>query len=92
MTIDSNSPSFAQLANGPEAKAVNSQHVADLGGYSDSAQQAEHIRGVVAATMSQLSKDATPVAREQATRWQAWALGLADGLGESAMPVAGLVA
>ena len=92
MTIDSNTLSFAQLANGPEAKSVNSQHVADLGACSDSAQQAEHIRGVVAATMSQLSIDATPMAREQATHWQAWALGLADGLGESAMPVAGFAA
>jgi hypothetical protein len=42
---------------------------------------AEHIRGMVAATMAHLSSQASDTARNDAEQWQHWALGVADGLG-----------
>jgi len=47
---------------------------------------AEHIRGMVAATMGNLSVHASEITRCHAEHWQQWALGAADGL---ALPVAG---
>ena len=41
---------------------------------------AEHIRGMVAATMGSLSMQASDASRSQAEKWQQWALGVADGL------------
>jgi hypothetical protein len=40
---------------------------------------AEHIRGMVAATMGTLSADASDATRDDAAHWQQWALGVADG-------------
>ena len=68
------------LANEASARAANSKQVAALSAWANSEQQAEHVRGLVAATVSQISTDASPAARERATNWQNWALGLADGL------------
>ena len=41
---------------------------------------AEHIRGMVAATMGNLSSQASDTTRNAAEQWQHWALGVADGL------------
>jgi hypothetical protein len=41
---------------------------------------AQHIRGMVAATMSKLSADATDATRNTAEHWQQWALGVAEGM------------
>lgn len=46
---------------------------------------AEHIRGMVAATMGNLSSQATDATRHDAFQWQQWALAVADGL---VLPVA----
>lgn len=47
---------------------------------------AEHIRGMVAATMGSLSLHALDTTRRDAEQWQQWALDVADGL---MLPVAG---
>ena len=57
------------------AHAVN---VANAAGAID--HQADHIRGVVAATMAQLTSGATEATRDSAAQWQAWALNLSDAL------------
>ncbi len=93
MHIDASTPSPSQLAESiahqalaaqhaiqAEAKAESAQQVASLSAWADSGQQAEHIRGLVAITMAHLSQHASPATREHATQWQAWALGLADGI------------
>ena len=93
MYLDLSTPSAAQLADrtaqeaaaarraiDADAMAANAREVAALSDVAHNGQQAEHIRAVVDATMSQISVHATPLTRENATRWQMWALGLADGL------------
>jgi hypothetical protein len=40
---------------------------------------AEHIRGMVAATMGHLQGDASGATPKNAEQWQAWALGVANG-------------
>jgi hypothetical protein len=47
---------------------------------------AEHIRGMVAATMGNLSILASDANRNDAEQWKQWALGVADGL---ELPVSG---
>ena len=63
-----------------QAKAENLSRVAELSEGTDDAQVAEHIRGMVAATMSHLSADAPALTRLNAEQWQNWALGVADGV------------
>lgn len=70
----------AQLATEANTKAENSKQIAALSVCADAGQQAEHIRGLVAATVSQISIHASESTRENTTRWQTWALGLADRL------------
>jgi hypothetical protein len=70
----------ARHANGDAAKALNISALADLDTTADSAQQAAHIRGVVATTMAHLSANATEATRDSAAQWQQWALGLSDAL------------
>jgi hypothetical protein len=66
----------AHRAIGAAAKAENLKALAKLSATSDSSQQAEHIRGIVAKTMAHLALDATSAARDSAAQWQKWALGL----------------
>ena len=93
MHIDAGTPTPTQLAElaahqalaarhaiQTEAKATNARQVAALSAWADSGQQAEHIRGLVATTMAYLAPHASAATREDAAQWQAWALGLADGL------------
>jgi hypothetical protein len=89
MTTDSNSlarPSPAQEADAAleaiseDAKAENLSRVAELSEGTEEALFAEHIRGMVAATMGHLSADAPAVTRNNAEHWQDWALGVADGV------------
>lgn len=80
----------AQLATEAHAKAENSTQVAALSDCANARQQAEHIRGLVAATVSQISINASAATRENATRWQTWALGLADRLDHPALAIAPL--
>jgi hypothetical protein len=83
MTIDSNTSSAeraARQANGDAAKADSLKALADLDATADGAQQAAHIRGVVATTMAHLTADATEATRESAAQWETWALGLSDAL------------
>jgi len=68
-----------QAITGP-AKAENLRMVAELSDGADEAHVAEHIRGMVAATMSHLSADAPAITRDTAEQWQDWALGVADGV------------
>jgi hypothetical protein len=41
---------------------------------------AEHIRGMVAATMSNVPTQVSDATRNDAQQWQLWALGVADSL------------
>ena len=84
MTIDKNvaAEHAANLANGASAKAENLRALAELSATAD--QQADHIRGIVAATMAQLASGATRATRDSAAQWQKWALGLSDALPVSA--------
>ena len=59
--------------------------IAALRDGADEGHIAEHIRGMVAATMGSLSGHASDATRNSATHWQQWALGVADGI---ALPVA----
>ena len=78
----------AQHAVGVDAKADNMRHVAELSAFASGGQRAEHIRGMVAATMGQISVHATAATRDHAEEWQGWALGLADGFdGVATQPV-----
>ena len=89
MNTDSNAmarPSPAQEADAAleaisgDAKAENLRRVAELSSDSDEGHVAEHIRGMVAATMGNLPADAPAVTRDHAGQWQDWALGVADGV------------
>lgn len=83
MTIDTNAPAAEHAAHraiGATAKAENLKALAALAATATCSQQADHIRGIVAATMAHLAADATPAARNSAAQWQAWALGLSDAL------------
>ena len=90
MNTESNTmarPSPAQEADAAlqaitgQAKAENLSRVAELSEGTDDAYVAEHIRGMVAATMSHLSADAPALTRLNAEQqWQNWALGVADGV------------
>lgn len=62
------------------------EQIATLRDDTEDGHIAEHIRGMVAATMGNLSIQATDATRHDALQWQDWALGVADGL---ALPVAG---
>ena len=70
----------AQLATEANTQAENSKQVAALSTCADAGQQAEHIRGLVAATVSQISVHASAATRENTIRWQTWALDLANRL------------
>ena len=69
----------AEHAVGTQAMADNTKHVAELSAFASGKQRAEHIRGIVAATMGQISVHATVATRDRAEEWQTWAMGLADG-------------
>ena len=73
-----------------EAMTDNTRHVAELSAFASGEQRAEHIRGIVAATMGQISIHATVATRDHAQEWQAWALGLADGIAGAGAVAAGL--
>jgi hypothetical protein len=83
MTHDTHT-SFAERAahhaNGDAAKADNLKALAELETTADSAQQAAHIRGIVATTMAHLKADATAATRVSAAQCQQWALGVSDAL------------
>ena len=70
----------AELAIGADARAENARQIASLSSFASSGQQAEHIRGLVATTMTHLSAQASPATLENTTQWQMWALGMADGI------------
>ena len=81
MTIAANasaSEDAATRAIGASAKAENLRALAELSATAD--HQADHIRGIVAATMAQVGADATPATRDSAAEWQQWALALSDAL------------
>ena len=61
----------------------NSMQIAALREDTESSHIAEHIRGLVAATMGNVSLDATDTTRHQAEQWQQWALSVAGNLAPS---------
>lgn len=71
-----------------EAKQENTRQIAELSDGANEVQQAEHIRGMVAVTMANLSINASGATRENAGQWQEWALGAADGVERGAPAVA----
>jgi hypothetical protein len=56
------------------------QQIAALRDDANEGHIAEHIRGMVAATMGYLSAQASAANRNDAEKWQQWALGVADSL------------
>ncbi len=83
MTIDTNAPAAEHAAHraiGAPAKAQNLKVLAEISATANRSQQADHIRGIVAATMAHLAADATPATGDSASQWQEWALGLSDDL------------
>jgi hypothetical protein len=83
MTIDTNAPAAEHAAHraiGAPAKAENLEALAELSATANRSQQADHIRGIVAATMAHLAADATAATGDRAAQWQKWALGLSDDL------------
>jgi hypothetical protein len=63
-----------------QAKTENLALVAALSDDANNTHIAEHIRGMVALTIGHLSLDAPATTRNHAAQWQAWALGVADGV------------
>lgn len=93
MNTESNAmalPSPAQEADAAlqaitgQAKEENLSRVAELSEGADEAHVAEHIRGMVAVTMGHLSVNASATTRINAEQWQDWALGVADGVAQTA--------
>ena len=83
MTIDTNAPAAEHAAHraiGAPAKAENLKVLEEISATANPSQQADHIRGIVAATMAHLAADATPATGDSAAQWQKWALGLSDDL------------
>jgi hypothetical protein len=84
MTIETNAAAAEHAAHraiGYPAKAANLKALAELAATANHSQQADHIRGVVAATMAHLAADATLATRDSAEQWQKWALGLSEEQG-----------
>jgi hypothetical protein len=83
MTIDTNAPAAEHAAHraiGAPAMAENLEALAELSATANRSQQADHIRGIVAATMAHLDADATPATGDSAAQWQNWTLALSDDL------------
>ena len=78
---DTTSATCALMREGAKQIAALREELPD-----DEGHIAEHIRGMVAATMGSLSTDASDVTRNTAAHWQQWALGVADGV---ELPVSG---
>ena len=79
MTIDT-AEHAAHRVIGAAAKSENLKALAELSANAD--HQADHIRGIVAATMAQIAPGATQATRDSAAQWQKWALDLSDALPE----------
>jgi hypothetical protein len=62
------------------AQQENTKQIAHLRDDASDDHIAEHIRGIVAATLENLSVQSSQKARNDAEQWQHWALGVADGL------------
>ena len=77
----------AERACTEQAKAENLIQVTALSDGIDQAHVAEHIRGLVAVTMANLSVNASAATVGNAKHWQGWALGVADGI-EHGVPAA----
>ncbi len=78
---------IAQPAVTDHAKAQNLAVVAEMADGTNDAYIAAHIRGVVAATMGQVSASASAITRTNAEQWQDWALGVADRVAQTAPAV-----
>ena len=63
-----------------EAKAENAKQIAALSVGTDASHVADHIRGMVAATMAHVSSHASTTTRANTELWQQWALGIAEGV------------
>ncbi len=92
MTTDTSPSSLAAMAEqaaqraiSPQAQERNTTQVAALADSAGDAQRAEHIRGIVATTMAQISVGASAVTQAAAQQWQAWALGVAQGLDNNSL-------
>ncbi len=69
----------AQHATTAEAKTENTKQVAALADGTPGTHIAEHIRGMVAATVTHVSTNATTSVQADTDHWQQWALGVANG-------------
>jgi hypothetical protein len=93
MHTDNTATPAAMLANEADAalraatsanKDENARHIEALRADANEDHIAEHIRGMVAATMGNLSVEASVVTRDNAAHWQQWALATAEGLAPTA--------
>lgn len=75
-----NEAEAAQRAITVKTMEESTKHIAALCVDTDEGHIAEHIRGMVAATMGNLSAQASVATLDNAADWQRWALGMADGL------------
>ncbi len=64
----------------PTLIKVGAEQIAGLCDSACNVYIAEHIRGIVAATLGNLSVRGSNVLRDDAEQWHHWALGVADGL------------
>ena len=70
----------AQYATTIEAKTENTKQLASLADGTVEAHIAEHVRGMVAATVALVSINASATTQADAQLWQQWALGVADAV------------
>lgn len=70
-----------------EGKAENAKQIAELTDGTVQTHIAEHIRGMVAATVAHASTNTSAATQADAAQWRHWALGVADGVerGKSAV-------
>lgn len=90
MDIDTNCPRSplslgsetdpAHRATEDESRQEGAKQISELRGDAHDSHVAEHIRGMVAATMASITSQASEASRNHAEHWQQWALGIAAGL------------
>ena len=76
----------AHFSPPPPTQKENTRQIDTLRDAANEGHIAEHIRGMVAATMSNLTIQASDATQNEEQQWRQWALGVADGL---ELPVAG---
>ncbi len=85
-SISSHATDSQSCTAATQMRDKNIEQIAALREDTEVSHVAEHIRGMVAATMATGSAQLPGIAESTAQQWQSWALGVADGL---SLPMAG---